>query len=156
MNRRDIIAFTMRFLGAVLLAIGIGAAVVGGYALVQADLGLCGNPILEVSSSSTYGGDLPTLAASDLSDPERAAFVEAVTGLTSEAEIDGQVRTDALGEGALVTYRGERYYAAIGSLNRCVSIDPLVFPLGVALVGLGAVAYVSPTLRRWFESVMGS
>ncbi|WP_435078009.1 hypothetical protein [Halococcus sp. AFM35] len=156
MNRTDTIAFTMRFLGAVLFAIGIGAAVVGGYALVQEDLGLCGNPILEVSSSNTYGDDVPSLPANSLSPAEHAAFVEAVTGLTSEAEIDGQIRTNALREGALITYQGERYYAAIGSLNQCVAIDPLVFPLGVALVGLGAVAYVSPTLRRWFESIMES
>jgi hypothetical protein len=155
MNRTDAIAFTMRFLGAMLLAIGIGAAVVGGYALIQEDFGLCGNPILEVSSPSTPASG-PTLAASDLSGPERTAFVEAVTGLTSEAEIDGQIRTDALREGAVVTYGGERYYAVVGSLNRCVSIDQLVFPLGVALVGLGALAYVSPTLRRWYKSVTES
>jgi hypothetical protein len=156
MNRTDAIAFTMRFLGAVLLAIGIGAAVVGGYALVQEDLGLCGSPILEVSSGSTYGGEVPTLPANSLSPAERTAFVEAVTGLTSEAEIDGEVRTNVLRDGALISYQGERHYAVIGSLNQCVSIDPLVFPLGVALVGLGAIAYVSPTLRRWYKSVMGS
>jgi hypothetical protein len=155
MNRTDTIAFTMRFLGAALFAIGIGAAVVGGYALIQEDFGLCGNPILEVSSSSTAAGG-PTLAASDLSGPERTALANAVSGPTSDAEIDGQIRTNALREGAVVTYRGERYYAVVGSLNQCVSIDPLVFPLGVALVGLGAVAYVSPTLRRWYRSVTES
>jgi hypothetical protein len=155
MDRTDTIAFTVRFLGAVLLAIGIGAAVVGGYALFQEDLGLCGNPILEVSSPSASTGG-PTLAASDLSEPERAAFTEAVNGPTSDGEIDGPIRTDALRKGAIIGYQGDRYSAIIGSLNSCVSIDPLVFPLGVALVALGAAAYVSPTLRRWFESVMGS
>ena len=155
MNRTDTIAFTMRFLGAMLFAIGIGAAVVGGYALIQEDFGLCGDPILEVSSPSDTTGS-PTVAAGDLSGPERTAFVEAVGTPTSESEIDGPIRTDALRKGAVVTYQGERYYAAIGSLNQCVVIDPLVFPLGVALVALGAIAYVSPTLRRWFESVMES
>lgn len=155
MDRTDTIAFTVRFLGAVLLAIGIGAAVVGGYALFQEDLGLCGNPLLEVSSPSAPASG-PTFAASDLSGPERAALDEAVNGPTSDGEIDGTIRTDALREGAVVSYQGDRYYAAIGSLNECVSIDPLVFPLGMALVALGAAAYVSPTLRRWFESVMGS
>jgi hypothetical protein len=155
MNRTDAIAFTMRFLGAMLLAIGIGAAVVGGYALVQEDFGLCGDPILEVSSPSSSASG-PTLAANSLSLAERTAFVEAVTGLTSESEIDGEIETNALREGAVVTYGGERYYAAIGSLNQCVAIDPLVFPLGVALVGLGAVAYVSPTLRRWYKSIAES
>jgi hypothetical protein len=154
MNRTDAIAFTMRFLGAMLFAIGIGAAVVGGYALIQEDFGLCGDPILEVSSGTAAGG--PTLAANDLSPAERTAFVESVEGLTSESEIDGPIRTDALRQGATVTYRGERYYAVIGSLNQCVTVDPLVFPLGVALVGLGAAAYVSPTLRRWYKSITES
>lgn len=155
MDRTDTIAFTMRFLGALLLAIGIGAAVVGGYALFQEDLGLCGDPILEVNPPSASSGG-PTLAASDLSGPERAALAEAVDGPTSDGEIDGPIRTDALRKGAVVSYQGDRYYAAIGSMNSCVAIDPLVFPLGMALVALGAIAYVSPTLRRWFESVMGS
>lgn len=154
MNRRDTIAFTVRFLGAVLVAIGIGGAVVGGYATFQESAGLCGTPELEIRSSGSAvpSAGSPALDASDLSSAERAAFVAAVEGPANTAEIDGPISTAALRNGAVVGYQGERYYAVIGSLNGCVSVDPLVFALGATLLVLGGVAFVGPTVRRRLES----
>lgn len=156
MKHADTIAFAVRFVGAVLFAIGVGGAVVGGYAAFQESVGLCGDPVLEIRApddpAGTPSGEYPTLAASDLSAAEREAFVDAVESPADESEITGRIRTTALRNGAVVTYRGERYFAAVGSLNRCVSVDPLVFAFGMTLVVLGGVAFFGPTVRRRLES----
>lgn len=154
MTRADAVADVARFVGALLFAIGIGGAVLGGYAPIQKSAGLCGDPTLEIRDPENAAppgappDDRPTFQASDLSSAERAAFVEAVNSPTNEAKIDGPIEHAALRNGAVVTYQGERHYAAIGSLNRCVSVDPLVFALGASLVVLGGVAYFGPSLWR--------
>ena len=152
MTRAETVALVVRFIGVVLFAIGIGAGVVGGYATFQESAGLCGDPTLEIrppsDAAGTPSGDYPTLTPNDLSSAEREAFVEAVESPADEANIAGRVETDALRSGAVVTYRGERYFAAVGSLNQCVSVDPLVFALGASLVVLGGVAFVGPTAWR--------
>lgn len=158
MTREETIALTIRFVGVLLFAIGIGAGVVGGYATFQQSAGLCGQPMLEVNApggpTGTPSGAYPTLSPSDLSPAERTAFVEAIESPADEAKIEGEIETPALRNGAVVTYRGERYFAAVGSLNRCVSVDPLVFALGASLVALGGVVFAGPTVWRRVESFL--
>ena len=153
MTRTDTTAFTIRFIGAVLVAIGIGAAVVGGYALFQESAGLCSDPVLEIRSPGDAGAASSSeLSVNDLSSAERAAFVTAVETPANEGDINGSIETAELNDGVVVNYQGERYYAVIGSLNQCVSVDPLVFALGATLLVLGGVALVGPTVRQRLES----
>lgn len=144
------------FLGVLLVAVGIGAAVPGGYAIVQGELTTCGEPTIAVedpeATERRFGEDGPTLerlAFEDLSNAEQEAFVEALSDPVGEAHVTGQFpHHGAFTNGTLVTYEGERYYVTVVSENTCFDAAPLQFPLGVFAIGLGVVGILTPPLYR--------
>lgn len=144
------------FLGVLVVAVGIGAAVPGGYALIQGDLGGCGNPTIAVESpeetAARFDGDaprLPTLPFEELAPAEREAFTEALSDPRSEARVDGSFpNRPAFLDGVIVVAEGERHYATLVAENPCFEAAPLQFPLGVFAIGLGLVGVLSPPLYR--------
>lgn len=144
------------FLGVVLIAVGIGAAVPGGYALIQEDITDCGNPTISVESPAATaerldreGPRLARFAYADLAPAERRAFEEALADPVGEARVDGPVpHADAFRNGSVVTYRGERHYVAVVAENPCFVAAPLQFPLGVFAIALGTAGVLTPPLYR--------
>jgi len=163
MGRDALLTYGVPFLGTVLLAAGIGAAVLGGYGAVQADAGLCGAPTIGVESPedterlrSGYGGDGPTLRTlsfDDLSPAERAAFEEGVDAFDGEGEVDGPFpNREAFESGVLVRYEGETHYATLRSTRPCTSVDPILLPLGLAAMAFGALGVLTPPLYRRYAA----
>ena len=163
MVRQALLTYGVPFVGTVLLAAGIGAAVLGGYGAVQAEAGLCGAPFIGVESPaetdqrlSGYGDGGPTLrrvAFENLSDAERDAFEEAIDAPGREGSVDGEFPDrEAFADGVLVDYEGETYYATLRSDNACTSVDPLLFPLGLAAMAFGTLGVLTPPLYRRYAA----
>lgn len=152
MNR--LVVYAVPFVGALLFAAGVGGAVVGGYGAVQEELDLCGTPTISVTTpesagwqtNGTGGGaTLPRLTFDDLSPAEREAFEEALRRADNEGEVSGEFpHQSEFRNGAVVVYEGREYFASLESMNECVSITPLAFPLGVGGVALGLALFVLP------------
>jgi hypothetical protein len=144
------------FVGVLLIAIGIGGAVPGGYALIQDELRDCDSPTIVVESPERTaelvendGPSLPRLEFEELTDAEREAFREALDAPRREAHIYGAFdNREAFESGVVVTYRGERYYSTIVAENTCYRVPALAFPLGVFAIGLGTVAVLLPPAYR--------
>jgi len=144
--------------GVLLLAIGIGGGVLGGYAIVQQELSLCGNPTIAVESPAAterrvtaqpYNPALPSFAFDELAPAERRAVGEAVARPNGQADVRGAFpHRSAFVQGALVSYRGADRYATVVSRNACLSIDPFVFPLGVVSIVLGIAGVLTPPAYR--------
>jgi hypothetical protein len=136
------------FVGVLLIAVGIGGAVPGGYALVQDELRDCDTPTILVEPPEG-GPTLPRLSFEELSPAERAAFTEALDAPRREAHVDGAFpNRPAFENGTIVGYEGERYYATIVAENTCFQAPPLGFPLGVFAIALGTVAVLAPPAYR--------
>jgi hypothetical protein len=143
--------------GVILFASGVGAAVVGGYGAVQSDLGLCGQPVIGVESSegavelgtgAAVGPELARFEFTELSAGERAAFEEALAAVDNEGTVDGPFpHRSAFRNGSIVAHGGSEYRVSVRSMNRCVSVSPLLFPAGLGGVVAGAVAWSLPALR---------
>jgi hypothetical protein len=157
MDRDALLTYGAPFLGAILLSAGILGAVVGGYAAVQASAGLCGDPLIEVSSPEDtqdlldgYERGGPTLQRVDyenLSAAEQAAFEEALPD--GEGAVDGEFpNREAIAAGVVVEYEGEGYYTTLHSDNTCTAASPLLFPLGIVSMVLGVVGVATPPLYR--------
>ena len=148
--------YVVPFLGVLLVAVGIGAAVPGGYALIQETIATCGEPTIAVDgpeSTERRFGDgapaLPTLAFEDLSNAEREAFLDALADPVGEAHVPGPFPDrQAFANGTLVAYEGERYYVTVVSENPCFDAAPLQFPLGVFAIALGTLGILTPPLYR--------
>ena len=144
------------FVGVLLIAIGIGGAVPGGYALIQDELRDCDSPTIVVESPERTvelvendGPSLPRLAFEELTAAEQEAFVEALDAPRREAHIYGSFdNRPAFQRGVVVTYQGERYYSTIVAENTCFRAPALGFPLGVFAIGLGTVAVLIPPAYR--------
>jgi hypothetical protein len=146
------------FLGTLLVALGLAGGVVGGYAVVQAELGLCGDPTIVVSSPEATaqltaerppGPALQQFAIAELSPAERRAVSTAVAEPTGEAVVRGRfVHRRAFERGALVDYRGATRYVAVASTTTCLAVNPLLFPLGVVSILLGVVGILVPPVYR--------
>jgi hypothetical protein len=161
MNTDAVLTYGAPFLGAVLLSLGIAGGVVGGYSVVQTELGLCGNPIVTVETAEDterlqdgYGEGGPTLdriPLSNLSAAEREAVEAARDASTREGEVDGAFpNREAIERGVLVTADGEAYYTTLASDNECLAADPLLLPLGVVGILLGIGGVLTPPLYRWY------
>ncbi|MFB6304677.1 MAG: hypothetical protein ABEH47_05890 [Haloferacaceae archaeon] len=144
------------FLGVLLIAVGIGAAVPGGYALIQEDITDCGDPTISVESPEATaervaadGPRLERFAYDDLAPAERRAFESALADPVGEARVDGPFpHAEAFRNGSVVTYEGERHYVTVVAENPCFSAAPLQFPLGVFAIALGTVGVLTPPLYR--------
>jgi hypothetical protein len=155
-NSSFLFTYAAPFVGVLLIAIGIGGAVPGGYALIQDELRDCDSPTIVVETPERTaelvendGPALPRLAFESLTDAEREAFVEALDAPRREAHIYGSFanRPD-FEQGVIVTYEGERYYSTIVAENTCFRAPVLGFPLGVFAIGLGAVTLLLPPAYR--------
>ena len=157
---RSVRAYTVSFVGVLVISASLGGAIVGAYAMVQADFGLCGNPILEVTppeateelTAEDAQPNLPHLEYEELTPAEQRAFRTALDSVNNEEEIDGNVEhRAAFRNGAIVTYRGEEHYATLSSLNKCVPMGAFSLPLSIAGLAVGAGLYVAPSLWRRFR-----
>lgn len=148
--------YVVPFVGVILISIGIGGAVPGGYALIQDELRDCDSPTIAVETPERTaelvgadGPNLPRLAFEELTDAEQEAFVEALDAPRREAHVYGSfANRQAFESGVVVTYQGERYYSTIVAENTCFRAPPLGFPLGVFAIGLGAVTLLIPPAYR--------
>lgn len=144
------------FLGALLIAIGIGGAVIGGYAVIQQQLDLCGNPTIAVSTvdqtkplADPSGPNLPRFQYPELSLAERAAFTTAIESPSMKADVRGSFpHRQAFQQGAIVMYRGEQQYVTTIWASSCLTVNPLFFPLGVVSILLGIGGILTPPAYR--------
>lgn len=154
-----IFQYAVPFVGAVLLALGIAGGVVGGWALLQPAIGGCGNPVIGVDSPEMTqamiadSGDgtavVETIAFEDLSPAEQRAFEEGIEDVEGDGTVRGEFpNRDAFERGVVVSHEGTERYATLVTMDRCTSIDPLVFPLGVTsmLLGFGVFGFM------WFRN----
>ena len=157
---RSIQAYAVSFIGVIVLSASIGGVVVGTYATFQEDFGLCGNPILTVESPESFEAlaaedevpNLTRLEYEELTPDEQRGFRRALNAVNNEAEVEGNIEhLPAFRNGAIVTYRGEEYYVAVGSLNECVPVDVLSLPLSIVGMLVGAGLYVAPGLWKRFR-----
>ncbi|MBX0323430.1 hypothetical protein EGH21_10360 [Halomicroarcula sp. F13] len=144
------------FLGVLLVAVGIGAAVPGGYALIQDEISTCGEPTIAVEgpeeTARRFAETTPQVARfdyEDLSTAEQTAFTEALTDPRGEAHVTGDFPNAAqFRNGSIVRHEGERHYVTIVSENPCFEAAPLQFPLGVFAIAFGVVGILTPPLYR--------
>jgi hypothetical protein len=145
------------FVGVLLVAVGIGGAVPGGYAIIQDDITTCNQPTIAVEGpeetqqrfNETTPREVPRLQYEELSEAEQEAFIEALADPVGEARIAGEFPNgDAFRDGAFVTYEGERHYATVVAENPCFIAPELQFPLGVFAIIFGVVGILSPPIYR--------
>lgn len=145
------------FFGTLLVAVGIAGGTLGGYAVVQSQLDLCGNPTIVVYSpgatdqltAATRTDPLREFGIDELAPAERRAFEDALENPRDTGEVRGRfVHRQAFERGVLVTSGGTTRYVTISSVNPCLGVDPLLFPLGVVSVLLGALGILTPPLYR--------
>lgn len=145
------------FLGTLLVAVGIAGGVLGGYAVVQSQLGLCGDPTIVVYSpgateqltAATQADPLRRFRIEELAPAERRAFENALRNPRDTANVRGRfVHRRAFREGVIVSSDGSSRYVTISSANPCLGVDPLLFPLGVVSILLGVLGILTPPLYR--------
>jgi len=156
-SESTLFTYGVPFVGVLLVAIGIAAAVPGAYALIQEDLTPCGAPTIAVESPEEtdrrFGDDPPAtvdrLDFEALAPAERAAFEAALDDPIGEAHVEGSFpHAETFRDGTLVTYEGEHYYATVVAENPCFQAAPLQFPLGVFAIALGVVGILTPPVYR--------
>src|SRR6056297_670661 len=144
------------FIGVLVVAVGIGAAVPGGYAIIQEDITTCDQPTMAVEGPeetderfNETGPELPQLQYEELSDAEQEAFVEALNDPVGEARVAGEFPNgDTIRNGSIVVYEGERHYATVVAENPCFIAPELQFPLGVFAIIFGVIGILSPPIYR--------
>lgn len=144
------------FVGVLLVAVGIGGAVPGGYAIIQEDITTCDQPTIAVEGAAESplqinetAPNLRTFAFEELSPAEQEAFVEALDDPVGEARVDGEFPNgDAFRSGSIVVYEGERHYVTVVAENPCFIAPELQFPLGVFAIIFGVVGILSPPIYR--------
>jgi hypothetical protein len=144
------------FVGVLLVAIGIGAAVPGGYAILEGPVLNCGDPTIAVeapdATAERFEDDGPQLrrfAFAELAPAEQAALREALTAPRGEAHVEGDFpNAGAIRNGSVVEYEGEAHYVTTVAENTCFRAAPLQFPLGVFAIALGVVGILTPPLYR--------
>lgn len=147
-----LLTYAVPFLGVCLIAVGLPLSIVGGYVVVQNEVGLCGEPTITATPADEYDGALATietLPAEELSAAERDALEEALESPLRDGTIEGELRNrEALLEGVIIEYEGEEYYVQITSLNSCLSAEPLLFPIGGITILVGIVGVLTPPIYR--------
>ncbi|WP_276260052.1 hypothetical protein [Haloglomus litoreum] len=138
------------FLGVLLVAVGIGAAVPGAYGLIQEDIADCGDPSISVDPvEEQFAGEPPDglrrFTVEELAPAERRAVRRALDDPLGEAHVRGEFRNrPAFENGTLVDADGRTYYATIVAEHPCFETAPLQFPLGVFAIALGVVGILTP------------
>ena len=155
--RAALLTYGAPFVGALLITVGIAGSVLGGYAVVQQEFQLCGDPTISVSSVEDTrnlidGPNAPVLdrfAFEELSPAERRAFEHALEAEDGQADVRGAFPHEpAFRDGAVVEYRGEVRYVTVVSYIECLAVDPLVLPLGVVAILLGLGGVLTPPAYR--------
>lgn len=145
------------FVGVLLVAVGIGAAVPGAYDLIQEDISTCGEPTIAVESAEQtreHFGDpprvnLPERRFENLSRAEREAFEEALDDPQSETHVPADApNLPAFRNGSFVVRDGAPHYVTVVADNPCFAAPPLGFPLGVFAIALGIVGILTPPAYR--------
>lgn len=141
-----LVRYVAPFLGALLFSASIGGVVLGGYAAVQEDLGLCGQPAIVVTAPDeakpatiheSPAPNLPRLTYEELTEEEQKAFEEALDSPLNEGEIRGEFAHEKeFSGGVVVSYEGREYYGAVETMDECVAVSSYVLPSGAAGVGL--------------------
>jgi len=148
--------YVIPFVGVLLVAVGIGGAVPGGYAIIQEDITTCDQPTIAVEGAeetqqrfNTTSPDLARFDYAELSDAEQRTFEEALTDPVGEARINGSFpNAPAFRNGSLVSYEGDEHYVTVVSENPCYVTPALQFPLGVFAIVFGAVGIATPPIYR--------
>lgn len=158
-----LLIFGAPLLGVLLVAFGIAGGALGGYAVVQAHFGLCGDPVVNVytpaaTTDLTSGQTAPTLdrlRVSELSDAERTAYERALEDPSGEARVRGPFpHRPAFRRGVLLVedgqngQNGQTRYATLVSDRPCLSVNPLFFPLGVTAILVGVGGILAPVFYR--------
>jgi hypothetical protein len=144
------------FVGVLVVAVGIGAAVPGGYAIIQEDITTCDAPTMAVEGPeetserfSEQGPSLTTLDYEELSDAEQTAFDDALADPIGEARVEGEFPNgDTIRNGTIIVYEGENHYTTVVAENPCFVAPQLQFPLGVFAIIFGIVGILSPPIYR--------
>ncbi|MDS0283227.1 hypothetical protein [Haloarcula onubensis] len=144
------------FVGVLLVAVGIGGAVPGGYAIIQEDITDCDEPTIAVEGAeesplafNETAPNLTRLRYEDLAESEQAAFRSALEDPVGEARVAGPFpNRDAFQNGTIVTYEGERHYVTVVAENPCFVAPALQFPLGVFAIIFGVVGILTPPIYR--------
>jgi hypothetical protein len=144
------------FIGVLLVAVGIGGAVPGGYAIIEQDITTCDAPTLAVEgpeeTRERFTDSQPQLAQLDyeeLSESEQTAFTDALDDPIGEARVQGEFPNQpAIRNGSLIAYEGETHYTTIVSDNPCFIAPDLQFPLGVFAIIFGIVGILTPPIYR--------
>lgn len=159
-DESDLLVAGAPLLGVLLLTVGIAGGVMGGYSAIQTQFDLCGDPTIHVADAETsdqYVGpgapSIPRLSIEALTPAERRAFRRGLHSPTGEAEIDGDVaHLEAFTEGVIVTYASGQRYVTLASLNPCLDVPPLLFPLGIVAMLVGIAGILTPPLYRRVEA----
>ena len=144
------------FVGVLLVAVGIGGAVPGGYAIIQEDITTCDEPTVAVEGPeetaqrfNETAPNLPRIQYGTLSAAEQTAFEEALADPIGEARVAGEFPNgDTFRNGAIVVRDGERHYVTVVAENPCFIAPELQFPLGVFAIIFGVVGILSPPIYR--------
>jgi hypothetical protein len=144
------------FVGVLLVAVGIGGAVPGGYAIIQEDIATCGDPTMAVEGPeataerfSTTTPEVERFNFTELSAPEQAAFRDALDDPVGEAHVNGSFPNgDDFRNGSIVRYEGADHYVTVVSENPCYATPALQFPLGVFAIIFGVVGILTPPIYR--------
>lgn len=156
-GRSALFTYAAPFMGVLLVAVGIGAAVPGVYDLIQEDITTCDAPTIAVESPTEAGErfegegapNITRLEYADLSPAEQAAFERALADPVGEAYLEGAApHRPQFGNGTIVTYEGNPYYVSIVAENPCFEAAPLQFPLGVFAIALGILGILTPPAYR--------
>jgi len=144
------------FVGVLLVAVGIGGAVPGGYAIIQEDITDCDQPTMAVEGPeetterfNESRPNLPRLQYESLSEAEQAAFTDALADPRGEARVAGSFPNgDTVRNGSVIVYEGEEHYATVVAENPCFVAPELQFPLGVFTIIFGVVGILTPPIYR--------
>jgi len=144
------------FVGVLLVAVGIGGAVPGGYAIIQDEITTCNQPTIAVEGPeetaqrfNTTNPQLATFQFEELSQAEQQAFVNATEDPVREARVTGAFPNgNAFRNGSIVTYEGEQHYVTVVAENPCFIAPELQFPLGVFAIIFGLIGILSPPIYR--------
>ena len=162
---RTLQVYAIAFVGVVVLSASIGPTVVGAYAVVQEDFGLCSDPSIEVmppeDTEAVAAGeeppDLERLGFTELTGDEQRAFRAALAEASNEHPIEGEnvEHLDAFRDGVLVEFEGAEHYVAITAANECVPAGAVRFPLSIAGLLIGSGMVIAPELYRRFDGNEG-